>query len=292
MASCLLRVLPRVGVAITCALLLAGGPARSSALDVGARNTSATAGAASDSDSGSGFDHTESLAKIENGSPNPYTWFASALVSDLSNLEVGVDLTRPACCVTGTSDAIARLEFSYTNPLDIVSLHPRTSIMLPPGEVIFRLPSGFQPVAGQDRGYFEAAIFQEGFANPLFLYRLELVTTDGGFEEDPSSTDNVPLDLILDGAGGEWGYKTLAADIEFDLPAFGPHETKNFRYEMRAHGENFYQSGEVGAGFSVKLGDPFDVTAGGGLEIVAEPSLLVLLGSSFAGLAARRRRPR
>jgi hypothetical protein len=307
----------RLLASLGCVLLsfFAGG-ALASSLTIGVRTTSGTiegVGAASnsdsDTDSGSGFERTESLAKVEElADPNPYTWFASALVSGEANLEVGVDLNggggdpangipprraRPACCVVGSSDAIATVEGTLTNPHDHEVTTPRWGVLLPPGEVLFRLPTTLQPIAGQDSGFIEAAIFLEGFANPVFRYRLELVTTDGGFMEDPSSTPNVPIDLIFDGAGGVWGYKTAEADIDFDLPAFGPHETKAFRYVMTAHGENHFQHGEVGAGFSVRLGDPFDATFGGGLapvsEFVPEPRLAPLLVAAGLSALARRR---
>jgi hypothetical protein len=242
---------------------------------------------ASDSDSGIGDVRTESYAESTGTATNPFTWFASALAFG-GVMEVGVDLTRPGCCVTGNSQAVATVGFILLNDSDEASLPPTLVGTIPAGEVLFRLPpnsANFPPIAGQGRGYFDARLFMEGVTDPIFLYRLELVTTNGGFEEDPSTTGNVTVDQIFNGSGGIWGYTIQEFQGRIDIPrVLLPHEQILLTYVMTAYGFNNYQGGETGAGFSVKLGDPLNGIDEGSLTLVSAvpaPGALPLLGTGL-----------
>ena len=120
---------------------------------------------------------------------------------------------------------------------------------------------------------------------------LELETTDGGFEE-VERTGNVVVDEVFDGAGGVWGYTIGATDFDFPVPDVAPYGQLRLTHYMQAYGYTNFHNGEVGAGFSVKLGDPLQPVSGRSLRL-PEPGAALLLGASLPGLAwllARRRR--
>jgi hypothetical protein len=285
-----------VPTTLTLALFLALGalsPATAHALDIQLEQVTSgdvrPNGLTPEHDDDAGLPKSQSYAlKSSTAQPVPFEWFASSL-SEGGNLEVGVDLERPACCITGESEAVSELRILLSNngtePEDF-----GVSFRIAPGEVIFRLPPGEQPALDQDRAYIEAAFRLSGSGIPLFLYRLELYTTNGGVEVDTAgTTNNVNYDLAYNGAGGEWGWTTEGLDGLVEVRAIQPGQEYTLTYSMRAWGMNRYRSGELGAGFSAKIGDPLDLMAGGSITFVPEPAPLTSLGAALAVLFAARR---
>jgi hypothetical protein len=253
--------------------------------------TFADVNATSDSDQGPGDANVESYVE-ENGPHQfggPYKWFASAAAGPGVVNQVGVDLTRPLCCVLGASSAIANSDWVVTNDTDQPLEGLRSGVVIPAGEILFRLPPNVPPQAGDNVGSVLVKVFTETNA-VLFEYALRLVTTDGGFEEVAGSTGNVPIDLIHNGQGGLWGYTLAAVDVDFTLPTVPAHGQITLHHVMQVFGSNDFLDGELGAGLSVKLGDPLKPLSGSSLYLVPEPSALVLLGLGLAALAARRAR--
>jgi hypothetical protein len=238
----------------------------------------------SDFDGVFGYQAAEAYVELdEQGS----TWFASAR-SDFGALEVGVDLAEPLCCVIGASQAVAVADITLSNDNDF-AVTPLLRLEIPAGEVILR---DRRPLERETIAYFDVLLLDPGTGDVYFHYRLQINTTNGGFERDASSTGNVPIDETLNG-GTQWGYKT-APYVEFVLlPILETDEVLQLQYVMEAFGENTPRYVEAEAGFSVKLGDPLTVGGSGSILPVPEPHALVLLGlAALAARGARRRTPR
>ena len=247
------------------------------------------AGSASDADIAPGDGRAESYAEVTGEAPVPFKWFASGLAGAGVLNAVGVDLTRPACCVIGAGNAFAVSEFLLDNDTDQWLTNGMSGVYIPEGEILF-MTGPYDPVAGAIHGFFDVTVVAFG-VGPIFNYRLELETTDGGFEE-VERTGNVVVDEVFDGAGGVWGYTIGATDFDFPVPDVAPYGQLRLTHYMQAYGYTNFHNGEVGAGFSVKLGDPLQPVSGRSLRL-PEPGAALLLGASLPGLAwllARRRR--
>ena len=219
-----------------------------------------------------------------NGSPTniPYKWFASATV-DGGALEVGVDLTRPICCINGSSEASATADITLFNN-NLISVTPYLQLEIPAGEVLLR---DVNVQEGETTAWFDVTLSNQASGEVYFHARVEVFSVAGNFGS--IATSNVPIDETLEGPE-LWGYKTEPMVAFVILPILDPGEDIDVIYTMKAFAENHY--GEAAAGFSVKLGDPLTVGAVGGITVVPEPSagvLLVAVLPALACLGARRR---
>ena len=190
--------------AVALALLMAAprAAAQGPTLTEQIHNTSADivgnsfAGSASDFDIAPGDGLAESYAERSGPPEVPFTWFASGASGRTILSAVGVELTRPACCVIGESNANAVSEWVLENDTDQWLTNGMSGVYIPAGEILFML-GPYDPVLGANRGFFDVSVFADGVGQIRFHYRLELVTTNGGFEEVDGSTENVAIELRI-----------------------------------------------------------------------------------------------
>jgi len=216
------------------------------------------------------------------GGQIPYKWFASSSV-DGGALEVGVDLTRPLCCIMGSSEASAVADITLFNNTGI-AVTPYLELEIPAGEVLLR---DTRVQAGETTAYFEVTLSNQGSGEVYFHARLEVYSAAGDFGS--IATSNVIIDEILEGPE-LWGYTTEPIFAFVLLPILDPGEDIDVIYTMKAFAENHYA--EAAAGFSVKLGDPLTAGGVGGIRQVPEPAAGVMLGAALAALGCLQLRAR
>lgn len=223
-------------------------------------------------------------------------WFASALADHQGNMEVGVDNDLNTF-FRGTSraDASLFLTHRYQSGARIAAVE----FTIQGGEILFTTPrQQIPPAVGTHSASLTAQLTAtlNGVDVAQYNFFLKLVSTDGGFDISPASTDTalVHISEVFSGAGGVWGLKTASFTDVLLLPPLEPDDLLRINYHMSAVGE-VHQRPDLGLGVSAKIGDPLDLQTGGILTVpldpVPEPATLSMLAVGFlVVLAAYSRR--
>ena len=232
-------------------------------------------------------------------------WFSSALAEQTGNLEVGVSADRTL--LRGRADAFANISFSqeYLSGSKIGGIE----FIVQPGEILLTTPTNIQPALGTHTAFLGvnlSARINKVLVNE-YAFFLELTSTNGGFDIDPSSSGTalIHLNEVLSGGGGIWGVRTEGFKDVLVLPLPEPGDMLDIVYSMQAMGEARGLV-DTGLGFSVKIGDPLDGQGNGLLVLppdenlpgvsVSEPGvgwllmLVLVCVAATAGVARRSRR--